>query len=410
MHTDVHRCHQSEPNISIRDFTGEDIFTDVEEAIQCHGSTQLSAVVYRNTLRPDLGPLIRIRRSTRFRWREVVDYNECDYDYSLRDFMAARGRPAWYQDLVHLIAIESDRAARLIALKLLHHKHTGTPRNELKQLYPKFLNSFGLQPRWLEDYEIFLPHSVTPYKSSIIQRSLKCMHCHSECRKGVSLPCSAKHIIHWDCLIQMCHHVDPEQLACQTCQTRIFQNPEHINKLKFNVHADGTCFNDDRLSRWENFEKSCSDLDSTRAATNEGYITISRDFMIDLWQKMVDSGIDASSPAHLWFDKSDEYILLEWEIDLQFTRLEGVRTGIWVFERWIKRRVFFRFRREFLKSRLERGLSAGEAAKMNRHEFMRKILRPGWRHIAREMNLATLLAHYFMLFLAAFSIFCTIPT
>lgn len=374
----VYRCHQQEPDISTRHLTSKDVFADLEEAIEFHGLTQLSAVVFRNTQRPDLGPLIRIRRSTRFRWKDVVDYNECTYDLSMRDFMAARGRPAWYQDLVHLIGIESDRAARFIALMLIRFKQTGRPREDLFEVYPKFLKSFERKPRWLEDYEEFLAHRVVPYKSSIMQRTPKCMHCKTDCSKGVSLPCSAKHVIHWECLMDVCDHVEADKLGCGICHEGVFLDPEDVNKLKFNIHEDGIFYVDDRYTRWENFEKSCSDLDSTRASSNETHITISRDFMIDLWQKFVDAGVEASIPEHLHHDRSDEYVLLEWEIDAQLTSLEGVSTAIWMFERWLKRRVFIRFRREFLKAGLDSSLSPSEQNNMRRHDFMRKILRKGW--------------------------------
>lgn len=383
----VYRCDQDVPNPCVREFTNSDIFIDVEEAIKCHGKTDLSVVMFKDNARPELGPQIRIRRLTRFIWGKIVDYNEQDYTFVLKDFMSmtkigsTKINPTWFQDLVHLMGVESDRAARFIAFQLEHYATTGTPRKDLLDNYTKFHKSFGAEPRWFEDFDAHLSLIVQEHKTPAYKLAPKCMYCRLKCELDVSLPCSKDHVIHEACLMGICRSTDIVKVACLICNTRIFTNPDRINELKFNVHPDGLFYHDDRYTDWENYEKSCSDLDSTSASTSTFPITVNRTFLSHLWRHVVRESIEPNIPEHLRFDVPDEYTLLESLVEGQFMHLEGVRTTIASLDRWIKRRVYFRFRSDFLKWNLEQALTPDEKRMLARgsHEFMQKIaLRRGW--------------------------------
>ncbi|KAI5367249.1 hypothetical protein Slin14017_G022850 [Septoria linicola] len=375
----VYKCNQPVPDLSIRNLTGKDLFADVDEATRCHGFTHIGAIVFVDRSQPGSGPQIRIRRATRFQWNEVFDYNERDYTMSLRDFIESRVQPTWWLDLIHLLGIESDRAARFIAIKLKNYTQTeDAPREDLADVYRRFMKSFRAESRQDQDLILAVQQLVKPFKSTVLKRTPKCIGCGEKCLAGASLPCSTQHVMHDRCLLDMCRRSDVATATCPTCSVPVFvDNEPLVAELKFHV-GGGVFRNDPRFSTWENFELSCSDLDSTQAATNDYPITITRGFMRGLFHKIVESSIEPGIPSHLRFDMPDEYALLEANIDGQFMHLEGVKTTIWALDRWIKRRVFFRFRNEFFKWQLDSALTDSEKKLTHRDDFMRKILRRGW--------------------------------
>jgi hypothetical protein len=370
------------------------LFYDVKKAIRRHGSTRLSAVLYVTPTKQ--GVQIRVRRRTYFDWDGHNDYSQQDYNMSLETFLSARAAERWYHDILHLLAVKTDRAARHIRERLERLTDPEMEKPEVVEKYDKFMASFGKGKR-RPNYEAYLDHVLTNAKSrsSMFFKAKVCIMCNKPLQgprhkhNAVALPCNGKHLVGRSCISRCFDGQDPAEVQCPHCGKAIFTSPVLLDKLKFNI-TDGIFHNDPRFTRWENFERACSDLDLRAASRSEYPITIHPHFLIKLWHTLVTEGTDGRTLPHLQPTRAPEFKILAEVVGFNLLHLEGVHTNLHTLDRWLRVKVFGEFRRRYLAAGLDRGLTSAKRVWMSEGDLMREMFRSGFAGFVSQLLNRTL--------------------
>lgn len=370
-----------------------DICKDMRELSKYIGSTTLNALIYNTDEAAQ--PMIRICSGTTFRRvGGARSDGRKDYNLPLQEFLAKKSGARWYQDILHLIEMRDDRAARHVQIRLQEYIESRDP-DHIAELYQKFAMSF--KPKRQPYYDLYLykdsllaPDKTKP--SSLFKSKKQCMICkktlNSSTHVGIAFPCSPEHVAGRSCVRERCHSSLPEDVKCPQCNTCLFDS-KALDHLRFGV-LDGRFDNDPRFSEYENFEKSCADLDldlpsRSRNMPSFGLIVNPPLFMA-IWYRMIFFGSQEISLPHVEAINAPEFTILEQTIEKHIQRLDGVQTTTRILEWWLGLAIFQAFDGPFQAAGLGQYLSSRLPAFAREEEFFR----PGFQRFCERAFIRTL--------------------
>ena len=209
----------------------------------------------------------------------------------------------WAADLLDLIHRRSDRAVLHVqCAEATRHGKLETTKDasaDWKDLrYPPYEQEIGAFVRDFSDYEI----------SKLNVNIVSCQVCHSQCYAGqsyaafVKIKCRGEHSIHRQCLLLECKKNGPDKVCCLECGDLLFTTSAVVDKLRFGVEGK-SYIHDSRFDAWENFQRSCIDLDMTRSEIREDRVLCNAELLEGILNKLIkgelaDHPCGVSSPRH----------------------------------------------------------------------------------------------------------------
>nr|POF15344.1 hypothetical protein CFP56_42233 [Quercus suber] len=236
------------------------------------------------------------------------------YKFPLRDLFDNQGsRSQVVRMLYHLVNGISDRAFR--------HSHTIVERTEYdvpsRSVYP--WKSHASHQQWLTNKHI---RRLEP---KFVRNNDACAICkvalanidfddidwsdivsdgvdvvHVPRHEPVKTPCG--HIFGRACLLKECKSMDdPRKFQCPVCQRQIL-SARQVKAVVFGLDCHDVYQYDEHFTKYENFERSCADLDAYRERDMEERITLNRPVLIEAWY-IIRNGArleePSSTPLHL---------------------------------------------------------------------------------------------------------------
>jgi len=208
----------------------------------------------------------------------------------------------------------------------------------------------------------------------------------------VALPCSIKHVICKGCILSWIDSQGPDKASCPRCRERVFDNQQEIDDLKFGL-INGVYELDERYTAYENFERSCADLDQELAEGDMSWFTVTADLFIRVWDILLDGVLleeyNGSTAEYLNPALSEEWDLADDEFRLQAFKFDGVGVCTRRFFEEMVERVYGAFVGEFRKNGMHGYISGDETDQLARDPANAECLniRPGFKEcFKRQLN------------------------
>jgi hypothetical protein len=239
------------------------------------------------------------------------------YEFSIEDFEAIEaGGKLWFANLVSLIDRRTDVA-------FLHVQRALTVQN-VRVSQANWMSS--RQP----DYEKVLKEMTVTPKLSSDGEGNDCPICRESlftAEEVVQVPCEGKHEYHLKCLVEVCKAAGPERSRCPLCRRDVIKNAKDIELLKYGV-VDKTYITDQKYSRFENFERSCADLDKDLAENSGARIGVSTVLLRAVMEMLTEAALTElpiSTPHHLQPVRCTEFGLLKLAVASAAKSMNGMR-------------------------------------------------------------------------------------
>lgn len=285
----------------------------------CDGKTIMKVVTCHKLEDPDRSErrtLVRIRCDTEFRF-EGGDrmVREALYEFRIEDLIhrpPILGSMDWFLNMGDLIYRRTDRAD-------LHVE------NRLRDSP----NLSDLPGKWKEyRHPIYLVPLSRMAVDPVVGEQLDCRICwegpdspgsNSGSPKDiVLLDCNA-HKFHKDCVHTWSRTRGPEQSKCPLCRVPIYKENDINLMYLFWDRAHGGAFDvefmkDDRFNTWENFERSCMDIDQHAAENSTHMLYFTENLIMSsfrMFEKFAKKERASSTPHHLQIVRCPDFRLLE---------------------------------------------------------------------------------------------------
>lgn len=292
-------------------FEATDNLSDVSRCTAYVGRTTLRMVTYlRFNDEPDLQqhqlgghPNLRIRiaRSTEF-WTgngQSMSTQTTTYETDMASYVDSNSANSdaddWSQENVMALLIQNeDRAARHVKLRMDH----------LNLTYDML---YGEYP-WLPPRTLPIEHGIRKLGNVLHKTQLAAYnqqqpvddqidHCptcldqyedeDSEVSHVILLRCSMKHSNCHGCILDWGKKNELDSVRCMYCAQRL-ATPNVLAQLVPNYFdMNGTFHNDPRYTAYENFERSCADLDRQLARDSQVEITVDAKVLGGVWQFLI---------------------------------------------------------------------------------------------------------------------------
>lgn len=272
------------------------------------GRTLLHVVlVTRSDDRGEVGHIVRIVRYTEsYREGNRAFFNDKTYDFEFDAFCNFECGTAWLSNVKDLIWRKSDRAVRHVQ-RLLERQGTQDPLDE-KWMSPRRADLTPLVEIIVRKINIEdLPEDEAAHTCPICWNGYGQVNPHVPDRPAcqpVTLACSGNHNVGFQCLKEWCG-TRGLALDCPLDRTVLLTNnalaAQTYTDLQMGL-CDGQYGHDDRYDDWENFERSCADLDMVLAEDCQEFFTIDNVVLRRAWDILI-SGAEleshSSTPHHL---------------------------------------------------------------------------------------------------------------
>jgi hypothetical protein len=296
------------------------------EVVSYPGKTTLRTVVFR----PADGSGLRIRVQAVIEIYEANGYSAIrrkTYNMTTDDFAQdqrrldnPQTRPNWCTDLDDVLLGHTDRGYRHVALAL--------QQVDIDRHLDGSAKQFGLRrgPKYEEVLE-FITTKVDVDQLPDDDRS--CMYCTESFfepgHEAMNPPCNvSRHIICAECMLKICEAKGVEDACCPECRSKFFITRKQLDFLKFGITEAGFV-SDSRYTSWENFQRSCADLDKQSAINEETEIALNNpEALFNIWLSLISDDLsDSNEPNHRRFDFSPEYRTLLLVVENFFREFEG---------------------------------------------------------------------------------------
>ncbi|KAK3680057.1 hypothetical protein LTR78_000434 [Recurvomyces mirabilis] len=300
------------------------LLMDMAQVTNGVGETGLEVLTYRDktdrhdtSLEPTEGTILRVRivrQTTHITKRDNTIDSFSYYEGNLDELLGLNSPHQWLVDIQDLVTWRSDRAYKHILFRLRRDKA---------------LHGFGIG-RLIEDnkkqfksprsiiYDQHLPLVTTPANFvDIDSDDTTCVICTDlfddqpdEEHAPITLPCEQSgksHVLGKSCLTKWCRSQGPTKAQCPHCRHSIFSDSAMLQSLKFGTSLTDPkeYVYDARYTAYENFERSCADLDKSLAAYDKTIVK----FDDGAWPRKLTEVFDyfmlpppectASTPYHL---------------------------------------------------------------------------------------------------------------
>ena len=382
----VNKANSSPP--SLEEGHKENLIEEIGR-LQCHaGNTVLSAVTYDTKDSDEVW--LRIFVETCFPGPMEHQHRNVKYNMSLKQFMMLKvlkpENSVWITDLEDLMSRCSDRAFLHVSLRF---------------------NGRGIEddskwkPRRQPHYETVLGRLVKAVDPCSLAEADQCPACMESLSEGnpVSLPCSEKHMLHLDCLLQICQAEKMlDKIRCPFDRAALSTDREALLSLKYGFR-DGEYLEDDRYNVWENYERSFALHDKALTENNHEPMAIDSSGLQNFLNIICEGARwepASSTPFHLQPVRCPEFQLFKQTVETTLKSLDEVRMPISMLYRMHLTDIDRAFRFRYLQGGQHRKLSPEERAsllsKPSHMSCFMGIMRPEFREFVKR-TLNRLLRH-----------------
>ncbi|KAK5122999.1 hypothetical protein LTR85_003565 [Meristemomyces frigidus] len=370
------------------------------------GSTTLSMVTFQKLdSKGGVGEdMVRILRKTRFRRYGAAPFAALreEYVFSLATLYDDEKSPP-IQSIAFLHALRilpqrsSDRAYSHVRLRL-----------EMQGTEDQHVGSYGFKPARRENFERLLDNRLMPVSSADLEgEDMLCFICTGtlgeDAPNPVAVPCKGKHVLCKHCLLTWVASVGAASASCPQCRQKIFTDQREVHDLRFGL-VNGIYEYDQRYTKFENFERSCSDLDQELAEDKQHEMSVHADVLIHIWDTLLagsrledDNGYQYSTPEHLAPVSFQEWNIAEGVLRHQLTKQNGIVTTPGRLFHHLLDRVYGAFYLELCKAGLNQLISPQEMQTLVADPVNAACLdiRPGFkecfkRHLNRTLRFSEL--------------------
>ncbi|KAK3680059.1 hypothetical protein LTR78_000436 [Recurvomyces mirabilis] len=204
--------------------------------------------IQRTTCHRDLQGILALRRR-RYKGRYI-------------DLQQLPEGQEWIRDIHDLIGMRNDRAYRHIRVRM-GRDHAA--RERFADTIPLHFKA----PRYPPFGEHF-PTLIRTISSTLLSED----------------EAPVKHLFGKSCLLDWCNATGPENVGCPTCRAKIFTDESTIAYLNYGVRGPDlkTYEPDPRYTNYENWERSCDDVDKNLASNNGATIDIEPEILTEILQ------------------------------------------------------------------------------------------------------------------------------
>ena len=303
-------------------FDGYRLIEDMEFIESCNGTTWLNCVTYTTDLHElddDPPVALRISRKTMFRFAGHREWHLDTYELSLEEVDTTQwAGKLWAVNIVRLIDRRSDMAY-LHAQRMLAEQDAD--RFEVGWAPPRYPDYGKVLKRMRVTPEV----SPDPEENDPICREIL-----FGTEEVVQVPCDGKHKYHLDCLVEVCKAAGPGKSRCPLCRRDMIRDTKDIDLLKYGV-VDRSYNENREYSQWENFERSCADLDKHLAEHSKAQITVSK-FLIKAIFELLTEGamleLPLSTPFHLQPVRCADFPLLRQAVFVTAESMHGMTVDV----------------------------------------------------------------------------------
>ena len=247
----------------------------------------------------------------------------------MKDFLASKSDPAWFLSLWRLITRADERSYRHVRARLVLN-------NELSWTDPwtdPWTQHCGFKPQRRDDYGPLLDKLAVKLSEEHVSRldgmDRLCVVCRDllggpDAPNPVALPCSPLHALCRDCLLTWCQSSRSEA-ACPICRARIFTDQQEVEDVVFGL-KNGVYVYDSRFTAWENFERSCADLDRKLFENDRSKHVVSARVLLHAWKLMKRGALlekQESTPYHLQPVRFPELAIAEDALNSHCSKHDG---------------------------------------------------------------------------------------
>ncbi|KAK3676584.1 hypothetical protein LTR78_003358 [Recurvomyces mirabilis] len=175
----------------------------------------------------------------------------------------------------------------------------------------------------------------------------------------LTLHCNEKHIICKSCLLKVLASKFPDDATCPYCRQAIFTERKSLDRLKFFV-IDGAFLADPQYDAWENFIRSCADLDKVLAGHNDEKVHVDEKLMLRIWEHLIEGMLlesEDSTPLGLQPARMPECAILLQSIGAALHSLDGANVPVRSLYRLLLEDIARHFARIMLGSSVVHTLS-----------------------------------------------------
>ncbi|KAK4554244.1 hypothetical protein LTR86_008772 [Recurvomyces mirabilis] len=308
-----------------------DLMQNMAIVTKAHGTSTLSCVSVsgeRSSDRPqpievDEVPMMTFHLSSVLKHRDPSGEIEVDMKYAMtiQNFDAIESDEAWLAQLKWLMRGTTDRAVRHMELQLQVgglNKTTSVWKPPRTPDYASELHN--------------ITHAVHPSEMPASDRD--CIVCADDLAgpgmEPLALRCNQKHIICKSCLLKVLASKYPDDATCPYCRQTIFIEQKSLDRLKFSI-TDGAFLADPQYDAWENFIRSCADLDTSLAEHNDEKVHVDEKLMLRIWEHLVEGMLlesEYSTPLDLQPARMPECAILLQAMRTALHSLDGANIPV----------------------------------------------------------------------------------
>ena len=335
----------------------DDLLSDMALLIGRIGRTYLGVVTFVRDSDPDKNVMIRFCRTTYQSKTGGSRYtSSTHYIMNLDEFEEAAGKRsnAWLVNLHNLLYRENDMAVRHVSLRAA------------------MLERCDWSTNWKASRQIKYHEVISEMFPDVDTSSLEETDClcgqtfDDDEHKPKVLICggNAKHVLCKESLLEWCKTCGPLKATCPHCRTAIFTNQADIDFLAYGALSHGVYTFDKRYNAFENFERSCADLDKRHASNIDEPTEVNATILWNAWEVLIEGAKleqPSSSPLNLQSARCPEVKIVNHAIKIILRELDGLIKPTKHLFVIIVNSLYRRFVVEFVNNKLDRFLSARDA-------------------------------------------------
>lgn len=311
----------------------ERLLQDMRAVEQYVGTTELSMLTRimlhhsGNTVNTST-EVARIKRVTEFWQVGGTTYENTDmYEFALsrlHDDLPLPHGAAWFLHLSQLVMRRGDRSYRHVRLRLKNQEDVD------------YRTATKFKPKRQGNASELLDSKLTPVDPRTLDKDDKqCVVCantlgEKDAPDPVTTPCDGKHCFMCkQCIIAWVDSTAPEkEKTCPRCR-RLLIGCKEFEDFRFGL-VNGEYEYDKRFTPWENFERSCADLDQELANNKDDHFTPTANLFVQIWDIVQDGARlesdDGMSPSNLLPTAFEEWEIADAVIRQQVFMCNGHST------------------------------------------------------------------------------------
>ena len=351
---------------------------DMQFVESCCGDTTFHVATYRLPCEgsgAERTSMVRIRRQSVFAYAGDRRRSVATYNIKLETLEALDCKSLWLQNLMGLIYRRSDRAVLHVARKLREQRMQDLDTRWKPGRYPDYALALKTVDNLTE-----LSTPIEPDTDCAI-----CWQALSSGGKVVELACKGKHVFHLDCFLQVYHGEGPGKIRYPLCREAL----DNLDFIRYgvtdNIYQSDSCFN-----RWEDFERSCADLDKSTSLSSTHKIMCKPGLFWEILRHLIEEAKkepSSSTPYHLQAVSRPELKIFREALEKSFRWCQGQEMTATSFYDRLNKEVLASFNRARIRGGTDRTLSEGMFDFKEQYPYFagQEAMPPGFYYLARRI-------------------------